>query len=206
MIFYIKTPCKDPSGARRALPHFVLEQREVHVLFACQKRLKNFYAGEIRHSEEYVCSAVPVVGEREGDLEVKKEDDKPTAVPEKAAGTILVIEDEEIVMEVIVAMLENLGYRTIEAKTGSEAVNIVRTFEGEIGVSLLDIKLPDMEGGKAFQLIKEAKEDLRVIVCSGYALAGAAQEILDAGAQGFMQKPYSLATLSETLKKVLAEA
>lgn len=134
---------------------------------------------------------------------MKKEDDKPTAVPEKAAGTILVIEDEEIVMEVIVAMLENLGYRTIEAKTGSEAVNIVRTFEGEIGVALLDIKLPDMEGGKAFQLIKEAKEDLKVIVCSGYALAGAAQEILDAGAQGFMQKPYSLATLSETLKKVL---
>ena len=118
-------------------------------------------------------------------------------------GTILVIEDEEVVIEVTQAMLERLGYRVMVAKTGKAAIHIAETFDGQIDLALLDIKLPDIEGGKVYPLIMKARPGLKVIVFSGYAIEGPAQKILDAGAQDFIQKPFSLATLSEKLKKVL---
>ncbi|MBC8418015.1 MAG: response regulator [Desulfobacterales bacterium] len=118
-------------------------------------------------------------------------------------GTILVIEDEDVVIEVTQAMLERLGYRVMVAKTGKAAIHIAETFDGQIDLALLDIKLPDIEGGKVYPLIMKARPGLKVIVFSGYAIEGPAQKILDAGAQDFIQKPFSLATLSEKLKKVL---
>ena len=62
-----------------------------------------------------------------------------------------------------------------------------------------------MKGGKVYPLIMEARPDLKVIVFSGYSIEGPARKILDAGTQDFIQKPFSLATLSEKLKKVLEE-
>ncbi len=68
----------------------------------------------------------------------------------KGEGTILIIEDEEMVMNVIRAVLERLGYRMLEAKTGREAVEIAETFDGDIDLALLDIKLPDIQGDKVY--------------------------------------------------------
>ncbi len=133
-----------------------------------------------------------------------KEQKKPQADVFIGTGTILVIEDEEIVLDVTRALLERLGYRVLEAVTGKEAVDIVESFDGDIDLALLDIKLPDMDGGRIYPIIKKARPDLKVIICSGYGIDGPAQEILDKGAQDFIQKPYSLSTLSEKLKKVLA--
>ncbi|KKK82593.1 hypothetical protein LCGC14_2801830, partial [marine sediment metagenome] len=118
-------------------------------------------------------------------------------------GTILVIEDEETVMNVIRSVLARLGYRMLEAKTGKEAIEISKTFDGDIDLALLDIKLPDIWGDKVYSQIMEARPNLKVIVCSGYSIDGPAQTILDDGAQGFIQKPFTVATLSEKLKRVL---
>ncbi|MFH1351899.1 MAG: response regulator [Pseudomonadota bacterium] len=123
----------------------------------------------------------------------------------QGTGTILIIEDEEEVMKVTRAMLMSLGYRTLEARTGLEAVHIARSFDGEIDLALLDMKLPDMEGGQVYPIIKGVRPDMKVIVCSGYALDGPVQEVLDAGAGGFIQKPFRIEPLSrkiwESLKK-----
>jgi len=129
----------------------------------------------------------------------------PKIEPRKDAGTILLIEDEEVIMDVGQAMLERLGYRVLVAKNGSEAVSMIKTFEGDIDLALLDIQLPDMEGGKVYPLIKDMRPDLKVIVCSGYSIDGPAREILKAGAQGFIQKPFSLENLSIKLKEVLED-
>ena len=120
-------------------------------------------------------------------------------------GTILVIEDEEPLVEMFRQILERLGYRMLEAKTGKEAVELAKTFDGQIDLALLDIKLPDMDGGKVYPLIMEARPDLKVIVCSGYSIHGPAQDILDAGAEGFIQKPFSIAPFAEKLKEVLGD-
>ena len=122
---------------------------------------------------------------------------------EKGSGTILVIEDEPMILEVCRTMLEKLSYHVLEAKTGEEAAKIVKNFEGSIDLAILDIGLPDMDGVKLYPILKEARKDIKVIVCSGYSIDGPAEEILDAGAQGFIQKPYSFGMLSEKLKEIL---
>ncbi|MCJ7618198.1 MAG: response regulator, partial [Desulfobacterales bacterium] len=119
--------------------------------------------------------------------------------------TILLIEDEDLVIDVIRSMLEGLGYHILTARNGSEAIYIARIFDGDIDLAIMDIVLPDIEGDKLYPLIMEARPKLKVIVCSGYELDGQAQEILDSGAQDFIQKPFSVKTLSEKLRKVLME-
>ena len=106
-------------------------------------------------------------------------------------------------MDVIRSMLEKTGYRVLEARTGKEAADIAMTFDGDIDLAILDIKLPDMEGGGVYPLIMKARPNLKVVVCSGYSIDSPAREILDAGAQGFIQKPFSLAALSSKLKEIL---
>jgi DNA-binding response OmpR family regulator len=123
----------------------------------------------------------------------------------KGTGTILVIEDEEMVMDVIRSLLERLGFRVLGAKTGKEAIDIARTFDGDIDLAILDIFLLDMRGKAIYSHIMEARPNLKVIVCSGYSVDGPAHEILKAGAQDFIQKPFNIAELSEKLKKVLED-
>ncbi len=118
-------------------------------------------------------------------------------------GTILVIENEAVLVKMFREILEMLGYRVLQTRTGKEAVELAKTFDGTIDLALLDIKLPDMEGGRVYPLIMEARPDLKVIVCSGYSIHGPAQDILDAGAEGFIQKPFSIAPFAEKLKEVL---
>ena len=115
------------------------------------------------------------------------------------SGTILVIEDEEMVLDVTSSMLKNLGYRVLAARSGEEALRIADTYTGRIDLALLDIILPDMGGKEVYPRLLAFRPNLKVIVCSGYTLNGPAQEILTQGAQGFIQKPYTMAALSEKL-------
>ena len=142
---------------------------------------------------------LPAVEAKEGAKAVKQ----PEAEIAMGEGTILVIEDEEPLVGLFREILERLGYRVLLARTGKEAVELARTFDGQIDLALLDIKLPDMDGGRVYPLIMEARPDLKVIVCSGYSLHGPAQDILDAGAEGFIQKPFLIAPFAEKLKEVL---
>jgi len=132
-----------------------------------------------------------------------KEVEKPKIEPTKGTGTILVVEDEDIVIDVICAMVKRLGYRVLLARTGKEAVSIAKGFDADIDLAILDILLPDLPAKEVYTDIMEARPNLKVVVCSGYAIDGPPQEIMDAGAQDFIQKPFSYATLSEKLKEVL---
>ena len=130
---------------------------------------------------------------------------KPMTEQIKGSGTILIIEDEEMVMTVCRAMLERLGYHVLEAQTGQEAINVVKTYDGDIDLAMLDILLPDMSGNVIYPFLMEARPNLKVLVYSGYSIDGPAKEIMDAGAQGFLQKPFTIAALSEKVKKVLED-
>lgn len=136
--------------------------------------------------------------------EIAEQAQKSTGIESiKGSGTVLLIEDEEAVMEVSKAILERLGYTVIAAKTAKEAVTIAESFKDRIDLALLDIILPDMKATTLFPILKNARPDLRVIICSGYSLDGPAREVMDAGADDFIQKPFSMATLSAVLTKVL---
>lgn len=129
--------------------------------------------------------------------------ERQEAAVQKQMKNILLIEDEDHVMRIIQALLERMGYHVLNAMTGQEAVNITQSFDGDIGLAFLDISLPDMEGKTLYPLICKARPNLKVIVCSGYSLDGPVREILEAGADDFIQKPFTKAMLSEKLDKLL---
>ena len=145
---------------------------------------------------------LPALEDKEEEI-LEKPSEEIEVIP--GTGTILVIDDEEVVLNVTRDILERLGYRVLEAKTGNEAVEIAKTFDGDIDLALLDIKLPDIPGGKVYPLIMKARPNLKVVVCSGYSIDSPARNILDAGAQDFIQKPFTIELLSKKLKKALEE-
>ena len=129
-----------------------------------------------------------------------------SATPGAPKKTILVIDDEEEVRMTIQSLLERLGYRVIGADSAKAAVEVIRTYENTIDLALLDVKLPDMEGGTLFPLIRQARPSIKVIICSGYSLDAYVRRILKQGADGFIQKPFSLKSISEKLRQVLEGA
>ncbi len=124
----------------------------------------------------------------------------------RGTETILLVDDEKMVLEVGKAMLEKLGYRVVAAPGGKEAADIVAHMQNEIDLVILDMIMPGIEGGRTFDLIREIRPAMPVILSSGYSMSGQANDIMDRGCNGFIQKPFNLAELSRKIKTVLGEA
>lgn len=131
----------------------------------------------------------------------RKDVAKMKLAPEEC--TILVIDDEERVLRTIQSLVERLGHKVLGANSAKEAIELTKTYEGTIDLALLDIKLPDMGGGTLYPIIKQLRPKMKVIICSGYSLDSGVKEILESGAQGFLQKPFSFKTITAKLKEVL---
>jgi CheY-like chemotaxis protein len=121
------------------------------------------------------------------------------------SGTVLVIEDEPQVREICRKILERLGFRVLEAPTAAEAIRIAQSFEGDIDLVLLDYVMPRMQGNDLYQRLKQCRRNVKVIVTSGYPIDGPVQQVLNAGAQGFIQKPFSRNELSEKVFRILGK-
>ena len=119
------------------------------------------------------------------------------------AGTILLVDDEEMITDVAGEMLSRLGYRVLIAKSGEEAVDIMRTHARKIDLVVLDLIMPGMSGDKAFDLIRQIQPEIPVLLSSGYALNGQATGVMNKGCDGFIQKPFSLPELSQKIREVL---
>lgn len=121
----------------------------------------------------------------------------------RGSETILLVEDEELVVQVGQALLERLGYRTIVAKDGKQAVDTILKKGNEIDLVILDLIMPEMGGAKAFNLIRKIQPAMPVILSSGYSLNDQANAIMRIGCNGFIQKPFTLSELSQKIRNVL---
>lgn len=131
----------------------------------------------------------------------------PTAVPEQVLrANILIVDDEELIATMLAEHLQNLGCRTYQASNGEEALDFLRQHGDELDVAVLDLNMPVMDGKSAYEKMIEIKPELKVLIASGYTLKGSAEEILTKGAQGFIQKPYSLDNIVSKIRQVLAES
>jgi two-component system, cell cycle sensor histidine kinase and response regulator CckA len=117
--------------------------------------------------------------------------------------TILLIDDEEVIIEVSREILEMLKYRVWTAQSGQEAVTMYTSRKDEIDLVILDMIMPGMSGGDTFDRLKAINPDVRVILSTGYSLTGQAKEIMARGCQGFIQKPFRIETLSQKIREVL---
>jgi two-component system, cell cycle sensor histidine kinase and response regulator CckA len=117
--------------------------------------------------------------------------------------TILLVDDEKSIAEVTREILESLGYRIITAGSGQEAIAIFMEKKNEIDLVILDMIMPGMGGGKAFDALREIHPGLKVILSSGYGADGEARHILERGCNGFIQKPFRVAAISKKIREIL---
>jgi CheY-like chemotaxis protein len=116
------------------------------------------------------------------------------------AGTILVVDDEEEVRDVLSDMLETLGVGVVTASHGAEAVETFRESPDAFRAVILDMAMPTMGGAEALPALREIREDIPIIICTGY---GQDQGFEETEPSAILQKPFKLTTLVETLRWVL---
>jgi PAS domain S-box-containing protein len=120
-------------------------------------------------------------------------------------GTVLVVEDEEIVRRFLVSAVSQFGYGTVEAADGAQALTVLET-RSDITVVLLDLVMPVMGGGDVLSEIKRLRPDLPVLVTSGYNEAEAQRLCAPHGNLQFIQKPYTAPQLAARIKAVMARS
>lgn len=121
----------------------------------------------------------------------------------RGTETILLVDDEKVIIEVGKAMLSELGYQVITAPGGREALQILDKQKDVIQLVILDMVMPDMDGGTTFERIRTIDPDMKVLLSSGYSLNGHADKIVKKGCNGFIQKPFSLKDLSRKIRQIL---
>ena len=118
-------------------------------------------------------------------------------------GTILLVDDEEAVRELGQRMLEKIGFRALAAADGATAVALLRAHRDEIGIVILDLTMPDMDGEAVFAALQKIKPGVPILMCSGYDEQSVTGNITGPGYAGFLQKPYQQAALRAKLRAVL---
>jgi PAS domain S-box-containing protein len=122
---------------------------------------------------------------------------------QKGHETVLLVDDEAVIIGVGKDMLTALGYNVLLARSGQEAIETYKKNKHEIALVILDMIMPDMNGGAAYDILKRINPGIMVLLSSGYSIDGQASEILERGCDGFIQKPFSINQLSEAIRKIL---
>ena len=119
--------------------------------------------------------------------------------------TVLFVDDERTIIEVMEETLETLGYRVLTADNGEEAIRLYREGKEEIDLVILDVIMPGMGGMETFEAMKAINNEVKVIFSSGYSVDHIAREIMDRGCRAFIQKPFNIETISRKVREVLQE-
>ena len=135
---------------------------------------------------------------------------KAVPAPKKASEkfvegqeTVLLVDDEDMIIDVGTRMLRKLGYQVFTARDGKEAIRIFTKHQDKIDLIVLDMIMPQMGGGETFDRIKKIKPDVKVLLSSGFSINGQASEILNRGCNSFIQKPFNLQKLSQNIRAIL---
>jgi two-component system cell cycle sensor histidine kinase/response regulator CckA len=136
---------------------------------------------------------------------VPQEKREPIATVSKGSGTILLIDDEEMIIKVGAELLEELGYKVLGARSGQGAIKLYKKNADKIDLVIMDMIMPGMGGGETFDRLKKINPDIKVLLSSGYSINGQASEILERGCDGFIQKPFNLNQLSEKIQGIISQ-
>ncbi len=123
----------------------------------------------------------------------------------KGTETVLLVDDEDVILEVGRDLLEAMGYRVLIAKDGEEAIEVYKKNLDEIDIVVLDMVMPNMGGGEAYDHIRKINPAIKVLLSSGYSIDGEATEILERGCDGFIQKPFKMKDLSAKVREILGK-
>ncbi|MEK7263201.1 MAG: ATP-binding protein, partial [Bacteroidota bacterium] len=134
---------------------------------------------------------------------IKKHTERLTSKTLKGSETILLVEDEESLMEVLVSLLEEAGYNVISAEDGEEAVAMFSEFHKDIAIVVSDLGLPRLSGWEAYLKMKEIQPRIKAILASGYLDPAIRAQMNKEGVRDFMQKPYDPQAILQKIREVI---
>ena len=164
--------------------------------------LKGHRAGMKIYSEEGRGTTFRLLFPTTGGLATGEAPQSAALVPRREA-TVLLVDDEQIILEAAGAALESIGLKVITACDGREAVRIFQD-NATIDLVIMDLTMPHMDGREAFQHLRRLRPGIPVILSSGYNEQESIQEFLGRGLAGFLQKPYTLRALEQIVQQALA--
>jgi len=139
-----------------------------------------------------------------GKSALKDNKKQPDKALQPGSGTILLIDDEPIIMNIVSEMLKVLGYFVYNATDEQEAVSVYSEKKDVIDLVILDMILRGTSGAQVLKKLREINPAVRVILSSGYSLQGEVEKVMEMGCLGFIQKPYNFNEISAIIHKVLA--
>ncbi len=120
--------------------------------------------------------------------------------------TILVVDDEDAIWDFVIEALQNLGYSVILAGNGEEAIEVYKSNPGEISLVFLDMIMPKLGGHGTFYQLKAINPNVKILLSSGYVSQEEIEDLLEHGANGFLNKPHKVRELAVEIRKILDEA
>ena len=121
----------------------------------------------------------------------------------KKFQTVLLIDDEDIIIDVGEEVLKILGYEVLVARGGKEGIEAYRQNRDRIDIVILDMVMPDMGGIETYNRIKEINPDAKFLLSSGYSIDEGISNILEDSQNGFIQKPFNIDQLAAKIKGIL---
>jgi CheY-like chemotaxis protein len=122
---------------------------------------------------------------------------------ESGSGTVLLVDDEDMILEVGEQMIRQMGYSVVTANSGAGALAEYEKNQWDFDMVILDMVMKGMSGGETFDKLKAVDGNVKVLLSSGYSIDGKAGEILDRGCNAFIQKPFNMVDLSRKIKEVI---
>ena len=118
----------------------------------------------------------------------------------KAIANVLVVEDDELIRGIFVDIIKSKGYSVFEATNGREALQILK--EQPINIIVSDMKMPVMDGMQLLREVKSNYRDIPVVVITGFDNEFTEEQVLAAGADAYITKPFKVQDVSSTLQEV----
>jgi two-component system cell cycle sensor histidine kinase/response regulator CckA len=166
-----------------------------------------------------------IVKQSDGDIWVKSKSDHGTTVmiylpaveeeieaaepaqkieePAASGGTVLLVEDEPAVLSLAARVLRGRGYEVLQARDGSEALQVQEDHAGPIDVLITDVVMPKLGGPELVEQLHKARPHTRIIYMSGYTDNKTVRDMMADSGVNFLQKPFSPAALAELTRQVL---
>ena len=118
--------------------------------------------------------------------------------------TVLIVDDEEMVLDVEALMLERMGFKTLKANSSEKAYQLYRDKKENIDLVVLDMIMPGDNGAVVYKKLKRINSGIRVLISSGFWKDLNVREILKDGPNSFIQKPFKFAEFNKKVDSILS--
>ena len=119
-------------------------------------------------------------------------------------GTVLIVDDEELVLDLEASMLQRIGYQTLKASNSAEACQLFNDNNKQIDLVILDMIMPDENGATTYKRLKMINPDVKVLVSTGYGRDGSVEEILNDNQNRLILKPFKFVEFTDKIDAMMS--